>query len=146
MVPEARDLAIEFMDDSVIVINRRFRVLDVNPAAQALFGLKAVEVIGRDLNDYLPLTAELRAGISQPERFQQDIVLQRNGQDVQFEYAPFAYPPGMGDRPGDWFYCTTSLRPSYSSRIYGRLRTQPKRLLGLNPCSWLPCRMKSGPL
>ena len=100
VVPEARDLAIEFMDDSVIVINRRFRVLDVNPAAQVLFGVKAVEVIGRDLTDYLPLTAELRAGISQPERFQQDIVLKRNGQEVQFELRSFRLSSWYGRPAG----------------------------------------------
>ena len=100
VVPEARDLAIEFMDDSVIVINRRFRVLDVNPAAQALFGVKAVEVIGRPLGDYLPLTEELRAGISQPERFQQDIMLSRDGQEVQFELRSFRLSSWYGRPAG----------------------------------------------
>lgn len=100
VVPEARDLAIEFMDDSVIVINRRFRVLDVNPAAQALFGVKAVEVIGRELGEYLPLTAELREGISQPERFQENIMLTREGKGVQFELRSFRLSSWYGRPAG----------------------------------------------
>ena len=100
VVPEARDLAIEFMDDGVIVINRRFRVLDLNPAAQALFGVKAVEVIGQPLEELLPLSPELRAGISQPERFQKDIEITRDGKAVQFELRSFRLASWYGRPAG----------------------------------------------
>jgi PAS domain S-box-containing protein len=100
VVPEARDLAIEFMDDCVIVINRRFRVLDLNPAAQTLFGVKAVEVIGQALEELLPLSPELRAGITQPERFQKDIEITRDGQAVQFELRSFRLASWYGRPAG----------------------------------------------
>src|SRR3990170_937448 len=74
--------------------------LDFTSAAQALFGVKAVEVIGRPLGDYLPLTEELRAGISQPERFQQDIMLSRDGQEVQFELRSFRLSSWYGRPAG----------------------------------------------
>jgi len=100
VVPEARDLAIEFMDDSVIVINRRFHILDLNPAAQSLFHVKAIEVIGHELNELIPLTQELKAGISQPERFQQDLNLQSAGQEVQFELRSFRLESWYGRPAG----------------------------------------------
>lgn len=100
VVPEARDLAIEFMDDSVIVINRGFRILDLNPAAQELFNVKAVEVIGRQLSQFLPLTPELVSGISRPERFQQDLILTRAGEQAQFELRSFRLASWYGRPAG----------------------------------------------
>ncbi|MHB0924798.1 MAG: response regulator [Bellilinea sp.] len=89
VVPEARDLVIEFLDDIVIVINRNFLILDLNPAALELFGVKAVESIGRILEELFPLTEEIRAGIMQREHFQKDITISRQEQEYQFELRSF---------------------------------------------------------
>lgn len=100
VVPEARDLAIEFLDDSVIVINRNFRVLDLNQAAQTLFRVKAIEAIGRGLEDLIPITPAMRDVITQKERNQQDLVLTQDGQEFQFEMRTFRLASWYGRPAG----------------------------------------------
>jgi len=100
VVPEARDLAIEFLDDSVIVINRDFRVLDLNQAAQILFEVKAVEAIGRGLEDLIPITPAMREVIALKERNQQELILTRNGQELQFEMRTFRLASWYGRPAG----------------------------------------------
>lgn len=100
VVPEARDLVIEFLDDSVIVINRNFQVLDLNPAAQTLFGVKAVEALGRDLAELMPLDEPIRDGIALTERFQQDIIISNQGQEYQFELRSFRLSSWYGRPAG----------------------------------------------
>jgi PAS domain-containing protein len=46
LVPVAREAIVETMADGVLVLDRGYRVLDINPAAQAMLGV-AEEVIGR---------------------------------------------------------------------------------------------------
>ena len=100
VVPEARDLAIEFLDDSVIVINRRFQILDLNPAAQAFFNVKAVEVIGKGLEGLIPRESGLYEGIARRTRFQQDITLVRNDVDYHFELRSFQLASWYGRPAG----------------------------------------------
>jgi len=47
MVPVARDAVIESMSDAVVVADAHGRVVDLNPAAQALIGRAASEIIGQ---------------------------------------------------------------------------------------------------
>jgi PAS domain S-box-containing protein len=48
LLPVARDVVIEEMGEGVIVLDRENRILDLNPAAQALLGLEDEVAIGRD--------------------------------------------------------------------------------------------------
>jgi PAS domain S-box-containing protein len=48
LLPVARDIVIEQMREGVVVLGRRNRILDVNPAARELLGLEAESLIGRD--------------------------------------------------------------------------------------------------
>lgn len=100
VVPEARDLVIEFLDDSVIVVNRNYKILDLNPSAQELFGVKAVEVIGHKLEDMVALDDDIITGISQVDRFQQDITLEVQGREYQFELRSFRLASWYGRPAG----------------------------------------------
>jgi len=59
IVPIARDLVIESMGDAVLVLDQQHRLVDVNPAAQALIGRKDSELIGQPIADLLPAWSEL---------------------------------------------------------------------------------------
>jgi PAS domain S-box-containing protein len=50
VVPVARHFLVESMEDGVLVLDARDRVVDVNPTARALIG-SAAEVVGRPLDD-----------------------------------------------------------------------------------------------
>jgi hypothetical protein len=54
IVPVARDAVIEAMQDGVVVLDGADRVVDINPAAQAILGAASRRVIGRPVLD-LPL-------------------------------------------------------------------------------------------
>ncbi|HEX7588106.1 MAG TPA: histidine kinase N-terminal 7TM domain-containing protein, partial [Anaerolineae bacterium] len=53
LVPVARDLVIESMDDAVLVLDARNRIVDLNPAAQQLLRHPATEVIGLTIQETL---------------------------------------------------------------------------------------------
>ena len=53
IVPIARELVIESMDDAVLVLDARNRIVDLNPAAQQLLGRPAAEVIGSPIQRVL---------------------------------------------------------------------------------------------
>ena len=63
VVPVARDMVVEKMTDGLVVLDARERIVDVNPAARALFGVPPT-VIGQRLDDALaalsPALAHLR--------------------------------------------------------------------------------------
>lgn len=54
IVPTARDVVFESMDDAIIVMDIQDRVVDVNGAARALIGPSADTAIGRYLTEVLP--------------------------------------------------------------------------------------------
>jgi PAS domain S-box-containing protein len=66
LVPVARDRLIEGMPDSVLVLDTRNRIVDINPAAQSIWGLSPKEVIGK------PVTEGLR-GLDGMESFFQAV-------------------------------------------------------------------------
>ena len=57
IVPVARDAVIEAMQEGVIVLDGADRVVDINPAAQAILGAPSLRVIGRPVMD-LPYLGE----------------------------------------------------------------------------------------
>ncbi len=60
-LPNARAVVIENMADSVIVLDARHRVVDLNRAAQSLLDVSADEVIGRSVVQALPTWSGLEA-------------------------------------------------------------------------------------
>ena len=59
IVPVAYSAVLESMSDSVIVIDTNNNIIDLNPAAQNVFGRKASEVIGKPVNFLFAVWNEL---------------------------------------------------------------------------------------
>ena len=49
VVPVARDAIVEGMNDGVVVIDLRHRIVDLNPAAQHMLGLSPEKTVGKDV-------------------------------------------------------------------------------------------------
>jgi diguanylate cyclase (GGDEF)-like protein/PAS domain S-box-containing protein len=58
IVPVARDYLIEQMRDAVFVLDSLLRIIDLNPAAKVILGLRDVEVVGRKIDTFLPLNVD----------------------------------------------------------------------------------------
>jgi len=54
LVPIARDLVVECIDDAVIVLDRQLRVVDLNPAAITMFSASGTAKMGISINQLLP--------------------------------------------------------------------------------------------
>jgi len=54
IIPIAREAVIDGMSDSVIVLDRKHRIMDVNASAQGLIGHPASALIGHSIEDVLP--------------------------------------------------------------------------------------------
>jgi len=54
IVPVAREVIVEGMSDGVLVLDAQNRIIDLNPAAQRLFGRSAAEAIGQPVQQLWP--------------------------------------------------------------------------------------------
>ncbi len=59
IVPVARDAVIESMGDGVLVLDVQDRIVDLNPAAESIFGCAASEAIGRPADQMLSGQSDL---------------------------------------------------------------------------------------
>lgn len=84
LVPIARDLVVDRMEDAMLVLDRRDRLVDLNPAARALPGCTAA-AIGQPLAEVLHLWPELVACLRQPGSTRAEISLNHNGVLRYFE-------------------------------------------------------------
>ena len=62
IVPVARDALVEGMEDGVIVVDPRGRVVDLNPAAQRVLGTTASEAVGEPLSRLSQILDDLISG------------------------------------------------------------------------------------
>ena len=83
IVPVARDMVIESMSDSMIVLDIHDKVVDVNPAAQNFLKMDALQIIGKPIREVFPqwqdlpnlsekqaaAETEIRVNDSETERF-----------------------------------------------------------------------------
>lgn len=79
VVPEVRTLILEAMDDSVIVINRAGRIVDLNPAAEQFLGVAMREAIGVPLREYFPEWSGIFGQAGERERFEAELEINRQG-------------------------------------------------------------------
>ncbi len=77
VVPEVRTLVLEAMDDSVIVINRGGRIIDLNPAAERFLGVGMQEAIGVPLSEYFPEWGAVREQAEAHERYETELEIKR---------------------------------------------------------------------
>ncbi len=95
LVPVAREAVFASQRDPVLVADRQDRLVDLNPAAQALLGLTA-SAVGRPLAEVFPAWSEVAAGRSPREAARVPLRLTLAGQERHFEasLAPLAPRPG----------------------------------------------------
>lgn len=79
VVPEVRTLILEAMDDSVMVINRAGRIVDLNPAAERFLGVTMREAIGVPLKEYFPEWLSVFGQAGEQERFETELEIYRQG-------------------------------------------------------------------
>lgn len=77
VVPEVRTLILEAMDDSVIVINRDGRIVDLNPAAERFLGAAMQEAIGVPLREFFPEWETLSREAQANERYETELEIRR---------------------------------------------------------------------
>jgi PAS domain S-box-containing protein len=68
IVPIVRNTVIERMSDGWIVLDRQDRIIDLNPAVEALIGLPRERIIGQSAENYLSDFSNLRRAGEAPER------------------------------------------------------------------------------
>ena len=82
-VPVAYSRVFSTLRDGVFVLDKQFRIIDLNPAAERLAGTRAQTTIGRDLVSLISETAVLR---SQPGPREQEIEIQLTRDDMPRYY------------------------------------------------------------
>src|SRR5690606_30608871 len=75
IVPIARHIVLDSMDDAVIVLDVQGRIVDVNPAAEQLIGCRAVEAIGQPAADALATLPALAQWFGGPAEAHEEIVV-----------------------------------------------------------------------
>lgn len=75
LVPVARDTLIENMSDGVLVLDMRKRIMDLNPAAQRLIGLKP-SCVGQPIDQVLPEWQSLLYFCQHPKNRQAEFVIE----------------------------------------------------------------------
>ncbi len=80
LVPIARDVLIEHLNEGVLVLDGRGRLVDVNPLMQKMFGISPREMLGQSIESILPFWSTL------PEQ-------QREATDLQVEVCLSQDPP-----------------------------------------------------
>lgn len=78
VVPVARAMLIENMNDGVVVVDDLDRVIDINPAGAYLLGAKISTVVGQRVDSLLPKWFELRGTAQRQGQVEQEILLQGN--------------------------------------------------------------------
>lgn len=77
--PFGRDALIDNLKDSMLVLDTHNRIVDLNPAAQALIDLPAKEILGQPADQALADWPELTRRLHNVLSTQTDILLERNG-------------------------------------------------------------------
>ena len=54
LVPMARDQLMEKMNDGIIVVDNKERIVDINPAAKKIFSNKTENILGKDIGQLFP--------------------------------------------------------------------------------------------
>lgn len=85
VVPIARDLLIEQMDDGMLVLDERRRIIDLNPAMQALIGQQRGSLLSRPLQEALANRAELYHGIVAADLAPTEVSLDGGSASQQYE-------------------------------------------------------------
>jgi len=117
LVPIARDLLIENLQDCVFVLNAQSKIIDMNPSAERLIGQKLHQCAGKTISDLLPIPLAWVKSAAQSSPFIHDLKLNQNEQDVAYEVQISSLLSAEGSSIGQIVVL---------SDISDRLRTQEK--------------------
>jgi PAS domain S-box-containing protein len=128
IVPVARDALLESMDDAVIVLDDRHRILDLNPAAARLVGSPASDVIGRPASQCLDGKLDLPESAQGAPGTDTEITLVDGGRERHFEVrtAPLQTP---GARFWGWLVTLHDISESKRAEAERRDREASLELL-----------------
>ena len=79
VVPIAREMLIESISDSMLVLNETGQIVDINPAAEALLNVHSTEIIGRPMRQALTEWGTLYDFFRSPGMTQGEICVDREG-------------------------------------------------------------------
>jgi PAS domain S-box-containing protein len=103
-VPVAYSKVFQTMSDGVVVLNGQFRVMDLNPAAETIAGIRSCDAIGRPVGEVVPGLAPLQEN-SLPVQPGHHIEIQiRNGGSLRF-YDVLVTPMGVSGAGSFGFIC-----------------------------------------
>lgn len=100
LIPIARDVVFERMPGAVFTIDARGRIVDLNPAAQALTGQSPVFRIGQPVADALPAWKSWFQTLQASEELRTDLTLDCDGQPRDYEVQISALHDAHGERSG----------------------------------------------
>ncbi|MGB8643685.1 MAG: histidine kinase N-terminal 7TM domain-containing protein [Anaerolineae bacterium] len=75
LLPVARDVIVQEMNDGVLVLDTQERIVDINPAAYRLIGYDAGNAIGRPVREVLPPWSDLSESFGERARVRDEIEL-----------------------------------------------------------------------
>ncbi|MBE2221047.1 MAG: PAS domain-containing protein [Anaerolineae bacterium] len=85
VVPVARQVAVETVRDGMIVLDDKKRIVDMNPAAQAVFEVNLANVIGRTIDELLVNWPELVNSFKDVLEVETEIQIAGEGGDLYYE-------------------------------------------------------------
>jgi len=85
IIPIARDIVVENMEDLVVVLDMQERVVDINSAALKALDMEASQVIGQSAEKIFNAWPELMERFYKPESIKTEISLSSTAEPVHFE-------------------------------------------------------------
>lgn len=94
--PVGRSQLVESMRDGVIVVGKRHRIVDVNPAARRILGDPEEDLLGKTLPDVLPAVAPLLASPPSGSAVHPDVLIDTGGEERHYEIRASDIADGHG--------------------------------------------------
>jgi putative nucleotidyltransferase with HDIG domain/PAS domain S-box-containing protein len=85
IIPIARDLIVDNMEDLVVVLDMQDRIVDINPSALAAINQKESQVIGQPVETVLAKWPDLLEKFDVPENIKTEITIFADGRPFQYE-------------------------------------------------------------
>jgi PAS domain S-box-containing protein len=99
LMPVAREVVIDGIDDSVIVLDSQNRVVDLNPAAQRLIGHSAKAAVGRPIEEIWADWPALIEHHGEETQAREGVTLGREGQRRAYDVRAFPLASEQGQLP-----------------------------------------------
>ncbi len=88
-VPVAYVSLFSSMHDGVFATDRKYRIIDLNPAAIRICGWSSSRAIGKTINTVIPAVSTMIGVIDDPDEKRQEIILGLNGEAHNYEVSDF---------------------------------------------------------